>query len=91
MYLPEDLNVKSLLGIFFNKYPGTEISYETFRQIYVSEFNIGFGYPRTDTCCWCDEQKAKLNEIVRKIAASINADENLALQAAKDKLITEKE
>lgn len=57
----------------------------------MSEFNIGFGYPRTDTCCWCDEQKAKLNEIDRKIAASINADKKLALQAEKDKLITEKE
>lgn len=29
--------------------------YETYRQIFKNNFNIGFGYLRTDTCSTCDE------------------------------------
>lgn len=30
---------------------------------FVKEFNIGFGYPRTDTCSTCDYQEASVNSI----------------------------
>lgn len=58
VYLPEHLNVKKLLALFLQQY-NTEISYDTFRQTFVQNFNISFGYPRTDTCATCDEQKVK--------------------------------
>lgn len=37
------------------------VSYETYRTIFNTEFNISFGYPRTDTSSACDEftMKAK--------------------------------
>lgn len=71
VYLPAESNIKELLGIFLNKHPGLQISYETFRHIFVSEFNIGFGYPRTDTCCFCDEQQAKITDIKRRISNTV--------------------
>lgn len=90
VYLPEHLNVKQLLGMFFNKNPGLEISYETFRHIFVTEFNIGFGYPRTDTCCFCDENNAKISEIERKIAASVILEVKELLRQEKEKLVNDK-
>lgn len=33
VYLPEETNLKDLLGIFLNQHPNTEISYESFRKI----------------------------------------------------------
>lgn len=32
-----------------------------FRKIFTEKFNIGFGYPRKDTCSTCDELTVKLN------------------------------
>ncbi|XP_046685705.1 uncharacterized protein LOC124371418 [Homalodisca vitripennis] len=85
VYLPENLNVKELLSMFLNKNPGMEISYETFRHTFVTEFNIGFGYPRTDTCCFCDENNAKVSGIERKIAA-VSVEEKESLLEEKKKL-----
>lgn len=56
VYLPEHLNVKKLLALFLQQY-NTEISYDTFRQTFIQNFNVSFGYPRTDTCATFDEQK----------------------------------
>lgn len=66
VYLPENLNVKKLLALFLQKY-NTEISYEKFRQTFVENFNISFGYPRTDTCAKCDEQKIKEDSISKSL------------------------
>lgn len=44
---------------FREKYPGHKISYESYRLIFTTKFNIGFGYPRSDTCSYCDEVKVK--------------------------------
>ncbi|KAK4874033.1 hypothetical protein RN001_013393 [Aquatica leii] len=59
IYLPEELNVKKMHRMFLEDYPNKKISYETYRTIFVTEFNISFGYPRTDTCNSCDEYKAQ--------------------------------
>ncbi|KAK5650194.1 hypothetical protein RI129_001223 [Pyrocoelia pectoralis] len=59
IYLPEELNVKRMHRMFMEDYPNKQISYETYRTIFVTEFNISFGYPRTDTCSSCDEYKAQ--------------------------------
>lgn len=56
MYLPEELNVKKMYDMFEDK---QQLSYETYRSIFVNNFNIGFGYPRSDTCSTCDEFAAK--------------------------------
>lgn len=56
IYLPEELNVKKMYDMFEDK---NQLSYETYRSIFVNHFNIGFGYPRSDTCSTCDEFLAK--------------------------------
>ena len=48
------------------------------------------GYPRTETCCWCDEQKAKITELDRKIAATKSDDIKVQLEKDVGKLKTEK-
>ncbi|KAL4153679.1 hypothetical protein QTP88_001512 [Uroleucon formosanum] len=63
MYLPEDLNVKKMFTMFKQLHPTVVVSYETFRCILNSEFNISFGYPRTDTCTTCDEFLAQLKTL----------------------------
>lgn len=46
IYLPEDMTVKKLLDLYKEKNPDVKIAYETFRQIFVNEFNISFGLPQ---------------------------------------------
>ncbi|KAK4877699.1 hypothetical protein RN001_010205 [Aquatica leii] len=42
IYLPEELNVKRMHRMFMEDYPNKQISYETYRTIFVTEFNISF-------------------------------------------------
>ena len=37
-----------------------KVSYEYYRTIFINNFNIGFGYPRSDTCSKCDEYKSEM-------------------------------
>lgn len=37
-----------------------QLSYGTYSSIFVIHFDIGFGYPRSDTCSTCDEFLAKI-------------------------------
>lgn len=63
LYLPETLNIKKMYLLFCEKYPEQKISYESYRVIFTTKFNIGFGYPRSDTCSYCDEVKAKKSSL----------------------------
>lgn len=45
----------------------TKISYESDRTIFNRDFNIGFGYPRSDTCSYCDAFKAKQTALEMEI------------------------
>lgn len=35
--------------------PKPEVCYRLYYDIFTTEFNLGFGLPRTDTCSRCDE------------------------------------
>lgn len=83
VYLPENLNVKKLLALFLQKY-NTDISYEKFRQTFVENFNISFGYPRTDTCATCDEQKVKELSIETSLEGSIGENKAKLEKELKD-------
>lgn len=78
VYLPEELNIKKMHRMFMEMNPDNKVSYQTYREIFKRDFNISFGYPRTDTCSQCDEFTAKL-----KIAAG-NDTEIKKLQAEKE-------
>ncbi|XP_022207917.1 uncharacterized protein LOC111064490 [Nilaparvata lugens] len=60
-YLPDDLNISIMHKMFTKKYPNVKCSYETYRSSMQQNFNISFGYPRTDTCSFCDENNVKIN------------------------------
>ncbi|KAJ8912399.1 hypothetical protein NQ315_013465 [Exocentrus adspersus] len=63
LYLSETLNIKKMYLFFREKYPDQKISYESYRLIFTTKFNIGFGYPRSDTCSYCDEVKVKKSSL----------------------------
>lgn len=62
-YLPEELNIKKMWEMFKMMHPANGVSYETYRTIFTTDFNIAFGYPRTDTCSTCDEYLAKIKSL----------------------------
>lgn len=45
----------------------TRVSYEYYRKIFVTKFNLGFGYPRSDTCSTCDQYQAEIKLINTKL------------------------
>ncbi|KAK9680904.1 hypothetical protein QE152_g38738 [Popillia japonica] len=49
LYLPEELNVKKMYSMLKEIHPSVKISYDTYRTVFNTKFNISFGYPRTDT------------------------------------------
>lgn len=60
-YLPGDLNVNKLFKMFKDHNPECNVSYESYRTIFCTEFNLAFGYPRKDTCSQCDLYAAKIS------------------------------
>ena len=58
IYLPEDLNIPKMYGLFTARYPEVQVKISTYRAVFNDHFNVGFGYPRADTCSQCDEFKA---------------------------------
>lgn len=67
MYLPEELNIKKMHRMYLEKFPTFRVSYESYRTIFVRDFNISFGYPRSDTCSVCDEYLAKKKNLEAQI------------------------
>ena len=55
IYLDDTLNIKKLHNQYLKAYPNKPTSYDSYRNIINTKYNIGFGYPRTDTCSSCDE------------------------------------
>ncbi|XP_046665800.1 uncharacterized protein LOC124357790 [Homalodisca vitripennis] len=49
-----------MFELFKIAYPGQKVSYEKYRTVFNSEFNISFGYPRMDTCSSCDKLAAEI-------------------------------
>ncbi|CAH1108946.1 unnamed protein product [Psylliodes chrysocephalus] len=60
LYLPKDLCVKKTNNMFCELNSTSKLSYESYRTIFNHDFNIGFGYLRTNTCSTCDEFVVKL-------------------------------
>lgn len=67
-YLPEDLNIRKMWQLYNTKNNDAKISYDTYRKVFVNDFNISFGYPRSDTCSFCDSQKVKSDYLQKQLA-----------------------
>lgn len=63
LYLPEELNITKMFNMFKQVHPTEKVSYETYRNIFNTKFNISFGYPRSDTCSQCDRFTAEVNRL----------------------------
>ena len=64
-YLPEGLSIARMYRLYLEKYEPTvtetgdppHVKEWLYRKIFNEEFNLGFGYPRSDTCELCDQLK----------------------------------
>ena len=72
LYLPEELNTTKMFDLFKIKYGNNKLLYEFYRNIFNTNFNISFGYPRTDSCSKYDEFKIRIEAI--KIELSFNSE-----------------
>lgn len=81
VYLPEELNVQKMHAMYREKYPLNLVSYETYRTIFCENFNIAFGYPRSDTCSTCDQFTATVKSLYTKVKMESNeVEKNILLQ-----------
>lgn len=91
-YLPDELNIKKMHIMYKEKFPQHVISYEKYREIFNSKFNISFGYPRSDTCSFCDELKVEVECLSDKIKrCTADSKELKQLNEALQALQTKKE
>ena len=80
IYLSEDLNITKMYTMFLEKYPEKKCSYETYRSIFNTKFNISFGHPRKDTCSKCDELRMQIQGVklkLKDLPGSFNEKNNL--------------
>ncbi|XP_039290187.1 uncharacterized protein LOC120352657 [Nilaparvata lugens] len=92
LYLPDDLNVKKMYNMYKEKFPDHKVSYEKYREIFNSKFNISFGYPRSDTCSFCDKVSVQidaLNDKIKKTNPDLNEYKELSVEL--ESLQTKKE
>ena len=58
-YLSENLSISRMYRLYLDKYEpevkGSKVKEWLYRKIFNQEFNLSFGYPRSDTCEMCDE------------------------------------
>lgn len=69
-----------MFRMFQQKNPNVNVSYDTYKHIFNTKFNLSFGYPRTDTCSTCD----KFHAILRTLSTDSNADEIKQLTLANE-------
>lgn len=92
IYLPEELNINKMYSLYCEKHQNLKVSYETYRTIFSTEFNLAFGYPRKDTCSVCDEFQVKIKNLELEkscLSETNNASELLRLQQTQKQLETE--
>ncbi|GBP55071.1 RNA-directed DNA polymerase from mobile element jockey [Eumeta japonica] len=56
--------------MFQELYPEDKVSYESYRSIFNTHYNIAFGYPRCDTCSTCDEYNVNLRALTQSLESS---------------------
>lgn len=82
MYLPEELSVNKMHGLFLHEVR-INIPYRVYYNVFRKEFNIKFGLPRSDTCSICDELKLKIMCATDNEKDELIVQKTLHLQKAK--------
>lgn len=52
-YLPSELSVRKMWRIYSSKTGNIPVKISFFRKVFNTEYNVGFGTPRTDVCSTC--------------------------------------
>lgn len=52
--------------MFQEMFPSVKASYETYRMVCNTKFNISFGFPHSDSCSTCDKFRAEVNRLKRE-------------------------
>ena len=76
IYLTSDLNISEIFRLFLQQHPDMKtIAKEwIYRDIFNYEFNISFGFPRTDVCDTCEKFNADIK------FATVNRNNDLVLK-----------
>ena len=83
LYLSAELNVSKMHALFRETHPYIQITYETYRRVFIKDFIIGFGYPRK-TLVTCDELVLKIEHVEKCILK--NEGDVDVLRVEKEKL-----
>ena len=83
LYLSPTLSINKMYELYKNQCSEKNLEYVTnsrYRKIFVSEFNLGFGSPKSDTCKVCDSKESNDEHVERYKAAfeEQKRDRNLA-------------
>lgn len=87
-YLPPDLSVNKMHAMFKNDHPDSSVTYRSYLRIFNSNFKLGFGLPRSDTCKLCDElfmqmvnctNENEMSDISKKLESHHETAENAYL------------
>ena len=65
--------------------PGVEkplVSYDYYLQYFNQNFNISFGYPKTDTCSMCDQLQLQLDAASEAVKAHVQQQKEDHLRKA---------
>ncbi|XP_065667483.1 uncharacterized protein LOC136087833 [Hydra vulgaris] len=79
-----------MFELFKLAYPTVKVGYETYRVIFNNNFNIGFGFPRKDTCLACDEFFVNIKHNDQELLNAVDED-IIKLKKIKKDLETEHE
>lgn len=88
LYLPQELTISKMYSMYKKLYPQHIVSYQSYRDIFNTKFNIAFGYPRSDTCSICDENAATLKMLNAKLVACSGDEATNKLNSEVKKLET---
>ncbi|CAH1114871.1 unnamed protein product [Psylliodes chrysocephalus] len=89
IYVSEELNIRKMYKMYCQLQNSKNLSYETNRSLFNKEFNISFGYPRTDTCSTCDEFLAKIRCLETEKREQKNAEDVIKIEKKIKDLRTE--
>lgn len=81
LYLPEELTVKKMFKMFQETHPTCSVSYETYRKIFNTKFNISFGFPRSDTCSICDKFSVTFKALEAQLSHATDGKERSDVQS----------
>lgn len=89
VYLPAELDKAKLHRMYNDSNKEHTIGLTTFREIFDSNFNISFGYPRKDTCSNCGVLKSEISVLEGKMLNPTDEETRSSLE--KELWIKEKE